>query len=449
MVGLAAIFFGCTAEPEEEPFDYWVDAVLSEEIPTVVTVTWEATEEDVETGRVDVWDEVGRSLVPAPAIREGDQFTAVVVGLKPSSDYGLRAAEDHTGGWLFSESTFVTTGGPPGVLPHLEVTASGVHGGGYIATSTVSFPSMAVILDRDGDCVWWHQLEAPDGGDWETFYIPRAALSRDGGSVLYEAATGVENENRERIIVRVSVDGEEVETLPVQGAHHDFLQLPDGTLAVLMEDERAVGEQLIEGDQIVEVEPAGGQTAVWSIWDHAEFDPDEEYDPNIGWSHANAIQYDEQEDAYYVSVRNFDAVYKIDRATGEVIWIAGGEESDFALDGGETTLFERQHRFRMLDDGILIFDNRVPEEGSRAVQYRLDEDTGTAEVTWEYILDPPVFTLGFGDVERLPEGHTLVDWSAQGQIDEVTPEGETVWQINASVGSGFGYMEWFESFYGG
>ncbi len=448
MVVLAVIFLGCEGEPEEEENRYWIDAVISYEIPTVATVTWDATTDDLYAAHLDVWDYVGRSLPPVPATRDGDVFTAIVLGLKPGAEYGVRAVEEHDEGWLFSESAFVTTGNPPGVLPHIEVSGTGDHGGGFIATSTVSFPSLPIIVDREGECVWWHELEPPEGGDWETFYIPRVALARDGSSVYYEVASGVAYENRERIIVRVSIDGSHVEMLPLEGAHHDFAELPDGTLAVLVEDVRSVEGELVAGDQIVEVGESGEEISVWSIWDHEQFDSLEDYDPESGWTHANAIQYEELDDTYHVSMRNLDAVYKIDRGSGDVIRIVGGEDSDFVTPVGGTDFFERQHRFRVLEDGLLVFDNRVVEEGSRVVQLSLDTDTGEAETVWEYTLEPAAFSLGFGDVERLPGGNTLVDWSALGQIDEVTFDGEIIWQLNASVGSGFGYMEWFESFYG-
>jgi hypothetical protein len=382
-----------------------------------------------------------------PATLNGSKFESTILGLKPDLSYRMYAVEVSEGISTTSAGVAVHTGSSPTSLPNLSVTGEAQEATSFLVTSTVSFPSLAVILDRDGDCVWWHQLSPPEGGDWETFYIPKAARTRDGRSVIYEAATGVENASRERILVKVSMDGADVETLPIQDAHHDFVELPDGAIAVLMEDSRPVDQQMIEGDQIVEVDVDGNQTAVWSIWDHAEFDPDSEYDPDTGWSHANAIQYDEEENAYYVSLRQFDAVYKIDRGSGDVLWIAGGPQSDFSLAGGDTALFERQHRFRVLEGGILIFDNRAPEAGSRAVEYALDEGAGSAELIWEHMTEPPVFTLGFGDVERLPGGNTLVDWSAQGQIDEVSPGGGLVWRLNASVGSGFGYLEWFDSFH--
>jgi len=423
-----------------------LELTLSETIPTVVSAAWESA-----GGADSAHVLVGSSGLPAsrvvPTSETADGYSTVVLGLQPSTEYTFWAVESHADRPLLGSPQVLRTGPTPTGMPHLTTEAKPPGPtGGYVVTSLVSFPSMAIIVDSMGQYVWWHQLSPPEGEEWETFYIPRVALSRDGRSVLYEAATGVASSSRERIIVRVSMDGSTVESLPATDAHHDFLELPDGTLALLKEDNRPVEDTMIEGDQIVELGTDGAEKVAWSIWDHAEFDPSQPYDPEIGWSHANALQYDSDEDAYYVSLRNFDAIYKIDRASGSVLWIAGGEAGSFELPDGDTLLFERQHHFEVLPDGLLVFDNRVPEENSRAVEYALDHDLGVATHTWEYMSDPPVFTMGFGDVQRLQNGNTIVDWSAQGRIDEVTPGGDLVWSLSAEIGAGFGYFDWFESF---
>ena len=50
-----------------------------------------------------------------------------------------------------------------------------------------------------------------------------------------------------------------------------------------------------------------------------------------------------------------------------------------------------------------------------------------------------------GDVYRLPNGNTLITWSALGQIDEVTPDGEVVWRLRSEIGKGFGFTMWREN----
>lgn len=63
----------------------------------------------------------------------------------------------------------------------------------------------------------------------------------------------------------------------------------------------------------------------------------------------------------------------MDRETGEIIWILGGEGDEFGLSDEEK--FSRQHHARFTDDGYLtIYDNGVENEDSRAIKLLLDED---------------------------------------------------------------------------
>jgi hypothetical protein len=47
----------------------------------------------------------------------------------------------------------------------------------------------------------------------------------------------------------------------------------------------------------------------------------------------------------------------------------------------------------------------------------------------------------------LPSGNTLVVFSVKGQVDEVTPDGELIWQLTLGMGGALGYMTWLDSLY--
>jgi len=44
-------------------------------------------------------------------------------------------------------------------------------------------------------------------------------------------------------------------------------------------------------------------------------------------------------------------------------------------------------------------------------------------------------------------GNLLVTWATAGQMEEITPEGELVWQPKAALGGGFGYTTHMDSLY--
>jgi hypothetical protein len=247
-----------------------------------------------------------------------------------------------------------------------------------------------------------------------------------------------------RQIVRVSFDGSVVESTPVQGAHHDFVLLPEGGVASLMYDAREVEGVVVSADQLVEVADDGSTRQVWTVWDHVEFDPDVEYEGGERWGHCNAVDHDPVEDVYHVSCRNFSAIFKIHRDSGEVLWQLGSD-GDFELTG-DGSWFENEHQFEIRDDRALVFDNAIPTEATSAArEYSLDEASGTATEIWSYAPDPGLGVFAFGDVSRLPGGNTLVTWGSSGRIDEVTTDGEIVRRLDVGLGAGVGYTTWVEA----
>ncbi len=448
-LAVAALFFGCAAEDMQDG-DLAPTVSISAAIPTVATVRWPLGQDDA-VATLEYHRESEATVLEAPATVEDGIVTVTLLGLKPESEYGYAAVEVDVDGVRRSETgTFVTGSAPsdlPSITTHVNDTDSA---GGFVLVPAVTFPSTVLMLDADGDCVWWHQPEATEDQEWTRLFIPKAILTRDSGSIVYEALLGWDEGDtavRQRALYRVTLDGTGVDVIEVDGAHHDFTELPDGTLALLVEDHRTVGDQLVEGDKISELAPDGTLTDIWTVWDHAEYDPAIEYDPGTGWAHANALEYLPDRDSYLVSLRNFGSLVEVDRSAGDVVRIIGGEDSDYALDDGSTALFDRQHQVAVLEDSVLVFDNRLPDVGSRVVEYALDDETGRAEMRWEYLSDPPLFSLGFGDVHRFDNGNTIVDWSGAGQIDEVRADGEGVWQVNTPLGDGFGYMHYLDSLY--
>jgi len=149
-----------------------------------------------------------------------------------------------------------------------------------------------------------------------------------------------------------------------------------------------------------------------------------------------------------VSSYNLDTIYKIDRASGDVLWRLGGESSDFQLADPDERFFRRQHQFDVLDGGIVIFDNgEVTDYESRAVEFGLDWASGDAEEVWSHVADPPLYVLNLGDAHRISDDSYLVTWGSAGQIDEVTFDGDVTWSLNSELGGAFGYTTWRESLY--
>lgn len=431
----------CDDDDATDELGWDVQVQVGEHMPTCVTVSWKVDEDDAEDPAVEIGvaGAFDRRVAGAPDGEDG--FIATVVGLKTATVYNLRAMLEVGGDVLRSPVESVETGPEPPWLPEatLHVNDPDDSFSGYLVTAISAPTPFAAILDEDGDWVWWWAYEEGNGT-----VMARATLSMDGRSLLFLPFTP-DPDDVDPGPIRVQLDGSGEERYEIEGsAHHDFAERSDGTLAMLQYDRRMVDDEDVYGHRLVERAPDGTQTEIWTMWDHDEYTPLDPPTVMGQWGHANALQLDEAAGVYHISLRHYGSIETIDRATGEIVQSIGGDRSDYTL-LGSTDLFAGQHGFEVMDDGVLVFDNWAGDGTfSRAVEYRLDQGTGEAEQRWAHIADPLLFVPTFGDVLSLPQDSRMVVWSTSGRIDQVSAEGELVWQLNLSMGAAFGYVEWVE-----
>ncbi len=418
-----------------------IDAIVSEVIPTVITVEWSAEIEAIEDAYVEFGPDDSYGRVAPADLSGGAPFETVLLGSKPTSDVHFRVVVVADGETAVSEDVSVTTGSVPTALPGATAETMGDVDDGFIVTSIFAGSPAAVILDRDGDYVWWYEAPSDD------FNVSRTSMTADGQHVLFWSVNlsrqPGEGDQADQELFRVSLDGTQVDRRSEEDGHHDFVAMPDGGVTIIEYDVRD-GE---EGDRLVEISPSGEETVVWSVWDDFT---NEGGSGGIGttFSHINAIDYYEDEDAYYVSSLGFEGLFKVDRGSGELQWTMGGDESDFSLSGGSTDLFDKNHQFHRLDETLLVFVNSDEDTAcSEAREYAYDEGSGEAELVWSYVPDPCVYTFSLGDASRLDSGNTLMTFSNQGQIDEVNEAGDVVWQLYADLGGALGYATFLEDLY--
>jgi hypothetical protein len=177
--------------------------------------------------------------------------------------------------------------------------------------------------------------------------------------------------------------------------------------------------------ELQQVSPAGQLVWRWRSQDHialAETGRHWEWarSNNYDIAHWNSIE--EAGDAVIASFRHLDAVYKIRKSTGKIVWKLGGTRTPERLevkgDPYQYT-FGAQHDARLLSDGtVTVFDNRtsLPNRQPRAVRYRINREAGTATLV-ESITDPDVPTsYCCGSARRLGNGNWLVGWGKNNPI---------------------------------
>jgi hypothetical protein len=422
----------CSDSGSEEPA-IEVRAEVSATITTVATVTWTTPEPG--TGHVEfgTTKELGLTTpVTETAEREHSQL---LLGLTADTLYYYRVITESGD---TSELKSIRTGYLPPGMPAIQVVGSGHDQ--FVATTLLGANASVLVLNPQGQIVWYLKDESG-------LQLFRTRLARDGTSFLYNVARATGEPSPDSELVRVSLDGSEKSSVVVPYLAHDFVELPDGTLAALVVKFEDAGGVQIKSNAIVEVTPDGVITEVWSALDC--FDPaiHMSSEPEQGWTLGNAVDYDETDDVYYFGSRGLSSIARIPRGTRTCEWVLGstGNTIDFAP--GSAT-FLHQHQFHVFGDRVLVHDNDgTMARESRVLEYQLDLAAGTATEVWSFTSTPPVYAPVLGEALRLDDGDTFIDWSYAGQLERVSATGETTWKVNTSVGGALGYATLFESFY--
>jgi hypothetical protein len=361
-----------------------------------------------------------------------------LLGLTFGTTYYFRIEVEHDDEVTTSSMRTVETGPYQTALPTIEHSGSGHDS--YTVVPIIGAETVVTIIDPDGNYVWYHF-------DDRELDLYRARLSLDGKSIIYNAASVSGDPAESSEIVRVSLDGTEVTHIPVPLLAHDFVEMPDGTIGAIATEYRDFDGETLRGDRIVEISPDGDQTDVWTSWDC--FDPAVHRGGDMvdAWAFANALDFDPEENVYYLGMRNFSSIAKIDRESGACEWVLGSTAATISFASGSLP-FLHQHQFQVLEESILVLDNDGPFGNvSRVVEYSLDLEAMEATEVWTYTADPEVYTFVLGEPIRLSNGDTMVNWSAAGLMERVTEDGESKWQIGIPMGYAFGFNTIEESLY--
>ena len=214
-----------------------------------------------------------------------------------------------------------------------------------------------------------------------------------------------------------------------------------------------IGDQLIEWDKDTK-----DIVWTWNVFDHFNMEDFDQFGGtwteayislHYDWTHVNAVIFDENESALYISTRHLSRITKIDYPSGDIIWNMGHQMSSDDIDIGTDLGFSFQHSLQKLDNGNLItFDNGnlapefrgTDEPTSRAIEIAID-DTG-ASLVWSYELPTELFGFASGNAQKLENGNVLLTTvGGGGRSLEVDLEGNVVWEglYNLSLPDGAVY----------
>lgn len=354
-----------------------------------------------------------------------------VMGLYPEAEcaFTLRSVADD--GRIGEAVETVTVHPRPDILPPLEASVNGgdaVQPGWTLFNLTNKFdeiPPIAAAVDAQGRYRWYHVRAASATGSGTSVHVvPGGVLiggSNDGG-VVWPAIIDWEG----RVVWEEALD-----------MHHEILPWADGEELLYLGMTESCPEEIPDSSTIVRYDP--GTQEVLSEWAFCEhFTPDEIEED---WDHTNAVIPFPDEEAWLISAKEQNGLFKIDRGTGEVVWRLG-KAGDFVRTDGETAIpFLRQHAPEFVGiDEVLLFDNgkKTVREESGAVQVRFDEEAMTYVITWSWYPDPPIFCQMWGDADRLENGNTLMTFGRRHQdkdshLIEVDAAGTEVWHLKSPL----------------
>jgi hypothetical protein len=149
----------------------------------------------------------------------------------------------------------------------------------------------------------------------------------------------------------------------------------------------------------------------------------------VDFMHTNGIAVD-NDGNWLMSHRNFSEITKISRQTGDIIWRMGGAGNEFTFTNDVG--FFNQHNINRLENGnITLFDNgtfHTPPH-SRAIEYAVDENAKTVTRVWMYPGDTSQYSSVMSNVQRLPNGNSMIGWGNQPKLTEVQNNGTVALEL--------------------
>ena len=250
--------------------------------------------------------------------------------------------------------------------------------------------------------------------------VGRVRLNRDGSL----AVIGTDN-----LVKEYSWDGKLQWVFRLAAAedfpHHDLIRLEEGNYLVLAYDDHS------HTDSLLEVARRGRVVWQWRSLEHIDSFPTWDHDRNEP-THINSIHelppnrhFDGGDKRFrpgniLVSARHLNAVFIIDKRSGEVVWQYTGN-------------LDYQHEATMVAPGepgegrILVFNNNRHDRNGyrRSLIHSIEPSTG--EISWEYG-SKFFFSSVAGTVQKFVGPNFVIASSHGGRIFEVAPDGKIVWE---------------------
>jgi hypothetical protein len=327
----------------------------------------------------------------------------------------------------------------PPDFPVMTVTGSGVPTPGYYLVDSAYY---GIVFDTHGVPVWYTRGN-------NTINLDSPAVDTISLMPNYGVGAGarfeVRNLDSDLTTVFQAAGGEQTDP-------HEFQALPNGNHLLIATPIKPgvdlTGLQQFGANQnlldceIQELDPAGNLVWSWSASDHV--DPVlESLEPldqvtSVDVYHCNAIEPDASGNLL-VSMRETNALFYIDRDSGQVVWKLGGSAYNkdgaalIQVENDPQTTFVMQHDARFRPNGnVTLFDDHSEGTGvARGVEYAIDHEAGVATPVFQYL---GTAASGFeGGFRRYDDGESVIAWGHVPNdpriLTEIDADGHDVFDI--------------------
>lgn len=304
----------------------------------------------------------------------------------------------------------------PPDFPVITVTKNGAPTPGYYLSNSANY---AMVLDAQGVPVWYARgtstldldSPAPNTLSFMPNFDDVAASNfevRDLDANTVTLVTGAAG---------TPADGHELQFLP--NGHRLILTTPVVSGVDLTGLKTFGANQNVLSCNIEELDAAGNLVFSWQASDH--IDPVQESlvpaqsAAYIDVYHCNSIDADAGGNLL-LSVRFANALYYIDRSTGQVTWKLGGSaySKDGAalihVEGDAQTTFNLQHDARFRPNGnVSLFDDHGVAPGvARGIEYAINHTTGVATPVFQFL--GSAASTREGGFRRYDDGESVICW---------------------------------------
>ena len=420
---------------------------ISSKMATVGVVEWSTALSGVSSAQiVYTLNNAGSSILnkggTAPVDLKKSNYRTLLLGLKQSSYYTFHIEATSSSGSTCKSSdyTLPKTGslsGAPTVTRTVSnassqaigfiVTCGGIGGNGV---GTGSSNVGAYIIDADGAVVWYSAGPSQ---------CSRARMDYEGVN-MWMMALNVGNTGGEMRFL--SMDGQTSQTKisGLSSAHHDFAVLP-GKIATMVWTTTGTDPE----SNLVELpsDGSGSSTTIFKIGSNLYAGGQSAFGAGSNTYHCNSILYHPSDDSYTISDRNPNLYVKV-KHDGTPVWQIGGSCTSAKAPKCASGTWQVNHGHDFDANGNIVIFNNGSSGSSHVFEFKVTESSSSISIATVKDFAPGPTSSSLGDVQRLPNGNTIITYSKDSEILEVDSSWSTVQTLKGS----FGYADWRQTLYG-